>query len=663
MDFPDSFRDMYDDAKDYQLEIDEQAPLVCELKKIDVEYKDKELIATGGMKAIYKVFSSSCHRHVALAELADSSLVENFDPFICEARLTALLEHPNIIKVYEIGLNTEEQPFFTMELKNGDTLQKVLEQRRTGEGTDFEQYSLSQLLNAFVKICDAMAYAHSQGVVHLDLKPENIQVGLFGEVLVCDWGLGKIIDREQKSFNTGSFRRDILNNVTLTGEIKGTPGYMAPEQLSNESKGTQTDIYALGSILLTILCPERFQGMNTRSILKETEMGLSEFLRRNQNKIPNSLFPVIEKAMQKDTSRRYSDVLSLRDEVENYLNGYPTIAEQAGVWTRVILFWQRNRTLCMTVSTFLLLIIFGLSYFFSQIKASEMQAIQARDKAEKTAEELSIALEKNEKQKKELAELPKEIVDSILDQNHSQLDNNTLLANPVIGIRRSIELLTAAFKVYPDSKRIATELYWHYFISMNFDQAKDFISKHRELIDDPGIEQSFLMSKLSNRKGIFLNRGKFHKMVTFCLDKKLPTKAEIIISYYSRYYRNTPEFPDLIFRLYKAYYPKHKDAVFTYENGTLSIDAPEITELVSGAIFYCIFRYLRIKNLKVIRSSIDSARQFGGMSLMELDLRGTKITKLTLNELIQIHKVIVRKDQLEAKEIKKNTKNFEIEVR
>jgi len=658
MEFPDSFRSMYEDARDYQLDLDEVAPLTCELKQVDVEYKDKELIAIGGVKAIYKVFSSSCQRHVALAELADPGVLENFDPFICEARLTALLEHPNIIKVYEIGLNAEEQPFFTMELKNADTLHQVLEKCRKGQGADLEEYSLSHLLNAFIKICDAMAYAHTQGVVHLDLKPDNIQVGLFGEVLVCDWGLGKVIDQEQKSYKSGNFNMDILNNATLTGQVKGTPGYMAPEQLNSESKGPQTDIYALGAILLTILCPERFQGMNTNVILKETEKGHPDFLNENQRKIPKSLFSVIEKAMQKDSSKRYSNVLSLRNEVENYLNGYPTIAEQAGVGTLALLFWQRNRTLCMTVSAFLLFIVIGLSYFFSQIKASEMQAIQARDKAEKTTAELSVALEKNQKQSKELAELPKEIVDSILDQNHTQLDNNTLLANPVIGIRRSIELLTAAFKVYPDSKRIATQLFWNYFIARDFDQAKDFLSKHRELIDDPGIEQSFLMSEPGGR------RETFQKMVTFCLDRKLSTKAEIIISYYSRYYRNSPEFPDLIFRLYKTYYPEHKDAVFTFENGTLSIDAPEITELVSGAIFYCIFRYMRVKKLKIIRSSIRSHRQLGGMSLFELDLRGTKITKLgSLNEVIQIHKVIVRKDQLEAKEIKKNSKYFEIEVR
>ena len=99
-----------------------------------------------------------------------------------------------------------------------------------------------------------------RGVVHLDLKPENIQVGLFDEVLVCDWGLGKVIDKEQKSYDTQSFNMDILNNATLTGQVKGTPGYMAPEQLNNESKRRQTDIYSLGAILLTILSTREVGG-------------------------------------------------------------------------------------------------------------------------------------------------------------------------------------------------------------------------------------------------------------------------------------------------------------------------------------------------------------------------------------------------------------------
>ncbi|MDD7985214.1 serine/threonine-protein kinase [Lentisphaera marina] len=657
MNFPDSLRSMYDDAKDYQLELDELAPLSCELKQIDVEYTEKELIATGGMKSIYKVFSSSCQRHVALAELSDHENIENFDPFICEARLTALLEHPNIIKVYEIGINKAGQPFFTMELKNGDTLQKVLNKNQTED--DKETYSLSQLLNAFIKVCDAVAYAHAQGIVHLDLKPDNIQVGLFGEVLVCDWGLGKVVDQEKKHFTTSTFKKDILNNATLTGEVKGTPGYMAPEQITNDNKAPQTDIYALGAILFSILCPKRLQHSNTVSIIKEAQQGTPENLKDFRPHIPQSLFPVIEKAMQKNPHDRYANVLDLRMDVESYLNGYPTEAEQAGLLRQISKFWRRNKTICSTSSAFILLILIGLTYFITQIKASEMQAIKAKDKAEKTAAELSIALKKNKEQSKELVELPKEIIESILDQNHTQLDNNTLLANPVIGIKRSTELLTAALKVYPDSKRIATQLFWNYFISMQFDKAKGFLDKHRELINDPGIEQSFLMFEPGDKSETF------QKMVTFCLDKNLLVKAEIILSYYSKYYRNIAEYPDLIFRLYKTYYPKHKDAVFTFENGTLSIDAPEITKLVSQAIFYCIFRYLRVKELKVVRSSISSPREFAGMYLFELDLRGTKITKLSSlgGEEVQIHKVIVRKDQLSAKELKRSSQDFEIEVR
>ena len=165
---------------------------------------------------------------------------------------------------------------------------QVLDNFSTAHGS--EKYTRQQLLNAFIKICDAVAYSHAQGIVHLDLKPDNIQVGLFGEVLVCDWGLGKVIDQEKKHFTTSTFKKDILNNATLTGELKGTPGYMAPEQITNNNKGPQTDIYALGSILFTILSPNRFHDLSTVNIIKETQQGILGNLEDYRSNIPKALF-------------------------------------------------------------------------------------------------------------------------------------------------------------------------------------------------------------------------------------------------------------------------------------------------------------------------------------------------------------------------------------
>ena len=161
------------------------------------------------MKDILSVLDTKGDRRLAMALLHEDKGAEDYETFLREARLTAQLDHPNIIKIHDIGLNQDKRPYFTMDLKSGRTLKKALN----------NSHKLHDSLVIFFKVCDAVSYAHSKGVIHLDLKPENIQIGEYGEVLVCDWGLGKIIDDESftDDHTTGSY---ILNDVTLHGLIR-----------------------------------------------------------------------------------------------------------------------------------------------------------------------------------------------------------------------------------------------------------------------------------------------------------------------------------------------------------------------------------------------------------------------------------------------------------
>ncbi|MCH2207216.1 MAG: serine/threonine protein kinase [Lentisphaerales bacterium] len=245
------FLSLYDESDDYQPSKDESSPLCEQLAQVTDAYSREELIAKGGMKSISKVYCERTHRYVAKATLNQADNLEFREAFIREARLTALLDHPNIIKIYDIALSEKGEPFFIMELKMGYSLRLFLK----------EEQSRSELLVIFIKICDAIAYAHSRRVLHLDIKPDNIQVGSFGEVIVCDWGLGRIItNQEKKDYVTGlELEADILNHCTLYGEAKGTPGYMAPEQLDGQDKNKQTDIYTLGALLFTLLVPDRLK--------------------------------------------------------------------------------------------------------------------------------------------------------------------------------------------------------------------------------------------------------------------------------------------------------------------------------------------------------------------------------------------------------------------
>jgi serine/threonine protein kinase len=208
-------------------------------------FENKELIATGGMKNIFKVFDSKTNRYIALAELRDDVPEEQCETFLKEAYLTAGLEHPNIISIYDIGVYENHYPFFTMELKVGDSLSQILRLKSESESYYSENYDLSKLLNIYLKVCDAVSYAHSHDILHLDIKPENIQVGTFGEVQLCDWGLGSNIEE---------LKKQIGGNI-----IKGTPGYMSPEQILPNAEKNQT--FMLWVLYFTLylleMCPQQ----------------------------------------------------------------------------------------------------------------------------------------------------------------------------------------------------------------------------------------------------------------------------------------------------------------------------------------------------------------------------------------------------------------------
>ena len=250
-------------------------PIYSELTNLNDRYSNAEEVAQGGMKSIKKVFDKATSRTIALAEPLPKIDESLYEVFLKEARLTALLEHPNIISIHDIGLNAEGLPYFTMDLKTGDTLESIFKELMAGNQKYKNIYSLNSLLVIFSKICDAVSYAHSKNVIHLDLKPANIQVGDFGEVLVCDWGLGKITNNpETEDIEELLLDADLLNHVASKNKIIGTPGYMAPEQVDkNGVHDRSTDIYSLGCILYSVLTHQRPLNDETKSMLEKTKNG------------------------------------------------------------------------------------------------------------------------------------------------------------------------------------------------------------------------------------------------------------------------------------------------------------------------------------------------------------------------------------------------------
>lgn len=338
-------------------------------------YSPNTKINQGGMKAIWEVDDHRTARKVAMALIQDSKIAseDDIDSFLYEARLTANLQHPNIIPIYDIALDENGNPYFTMKALKGETLDEIIKQLRT-ENTDYtKRYTPTRLLSIFLKVCNAIDYAHTKGVIHLDLKPSNINVGDFGDVHVLDWGLSTLMIH----LNEHSTKRREFKNV-----VGGTPGYMSPEQAQGTPSDIvfQTDIYMLGAMLYEILthqCP--IIGKTVKDVLQKTVRGdfPSPAKRAPKLRIPAPLAAIVMKAMATDPAERYSNVSLLIRDLHNYQDGFATVAENPTFIRHTALLIKRHKLAVSMIGISATIIAAVLTNSFYSIKNSETIALDA----------------------------------------------------------------------------------------------------------------------------------------------------------------------------------------------------------------------------------------------------------------------------------------------
>ena len=332
---------------------DEEDDLMIEKQQqfAELQYSEKVLYAVGGMKAVSTVVDAKTDRMIAFAELKrDQESTENIGRFLREGRITAALEHPNIVPVYDVGLKADGLPYFTMKFLQGETLKKVLRELLKANPAYMKKYPLNSLLEIFMKICEAVSFSHSCGVLHLDIKPENIMLGKYGEVYLCDWGIAKVMtDHENLTTGVATLDADLLNDITLSGVVKGTPGFMAPEQVDHEfgSKDVQTDIYALGALLYNILSLRKpFDGKPATEILELT-VSNETFSKSFMSKwdVPDALKAICFKAADTDKQNRYNSVEALITDMRAYQSGFLTKAEETSFLKAFMLYFKRHKFL------------------------------------------------------------------------------------------------------------------------------------------------------------------------------------------------------------------------------------------------------------------------------------------------------------------------------
>ena len=341
-------------------------------------------VGEGGMKLISRASDRDTKRVVAMATMKDGeSSPRRLRRFVREARITAQLEHPNIVPVYDVGIDQGGKPYFTMKLLQGESLSEVLKQLAAGDADYERKYPLSALLEIFQHVCNAIAFAHSKGVLHLDLKPSNIRVNDFGEALVIDWGLARQIGEREEPLTEETLLLEDGVEATRDGVIKGTPGYMAPEQArgANSIKDERSDIYALGAILYAILTlkPPVDTELSAREAVEATAQGniLEPTQRAPERAVPPPLEAIAMKALSKSPRRRYQSVEALRCDIQAYGEGFAVSAQDPSLITLFWLLLKRHKTgSIMTLGA--LAIIVGLTAaFIHRLQLSEKEAVSA----------------------------------------------------------------------------------------------------------------------------------------------------------------------------------------------------------------------------------------------------------------------------------------------
>lgn len=310
-------------------------------------YDVQDEIGAGGMGAVFRVVDTELGREVAAKTLRPelSEDPNEVNRFLDEARSTGQLEHPNIVPIHDLGVDSQGRPYFTMQLVRGETLTAIIERLQAGDAATHQHFTWARRLAIIMQVCDAIDYAHSRGVLHRDLKPDNIMIGPFGEVLVMDWGLAK---RE---------------GAPTEESITGTPAYSPPEQLQGQAPDVRSDVYGVGATLyelLTLKPPH--QGptfMDTLQAALTRSVESADAARHPiQGRVPREVAIIVNRALERDPAARQPTVEQLKKELQDYLDGQsPVVCVHTGLkraTNRLQRFIDNHGALAIILLTFLI---------------------------------------------------------------------------------------------------------------------------------------------------------------------------------------------------------------------------------------------------------------------------------------------------------------------
>ena len=416
--------------------------------------------ARGGLGQVDVALDREMDREVALKQIrpahADSDASRS--RFIREAVVTGRLEHPGIVPVYGLGFYENGRPYYAMRLVRGSSLEQAIREFHAVSGPLDGERSIEfrKLLSRFVNVCDAIGYAHSRGILHRDLKPDNIMLGEFGEALVVDWGLAKECGaRSDVPPLPSGPRSSGRGTPTVRGDVIGTPQYMGPEQASGEPDvGPASDIYSLGATLYCLLTGRPpIDSLDISDSLARARRG--DFPRPTEvaPEVPRALEAVCLKAMSADPDGRYASARQLAEDVEHWLADEPVSARQESFRERAGRQLRRHRGLALTAAAGLCLlsaasIVFAVvvdrerrradgnaAAYATQRDAALAAQAAAEAQSERADQNASVAADQRDLTLSTLESLVYEVQDKLGDRPGIQPLKEQLLAMAVDGLQ------------------------------------------------------------------------------------------------------------------------------------------------------------------------------------------------------------------------------------
>jgi serine/threonine protein kinase len=323
--------------------------------------------AQGGIGQVWVARDSELQRDVALKEIQPryAERADHRSRFVLEAEITGNLEHPGIVPVYSLGRNPDGRPYYAMRFIQGESMLVAIRRFHTARREQLNQpktdqrpawgIEFRQLLRRFLDVCDAIDYAHSRGVIHRDLKPANIMLGRYGETLVVDWGLAKVVGTTDVIVEQGNGSAEpglsggsiTATQDTVFGTTIGTPSYMSPEQAKGaiDELGPRSDVYSLGATLYELLTGEvPFTGKRVGEIIEKVLKGEFPRPRSHDRTLPAPLEAICVQALAHDPAERYPSVRCLAQDLEHWLADEPVSAYPEQRLERLTRWLRRHRT-------------------------------------------------------------------------------------------------------------------------------------------------------------------------------------------------------------------------------------------------------------------------------------------------------------------------------